>query len=414
MAALRLVDLSIGSKEAYRIPEASTNRFTTRASLPLSGSVASSTLDEEAFRSLIVRVFMSPSFLLHISTAEPVPLATGSEQKITPLDNWALASRVSYFLWSSTPDEELRQLANAGTLHQPNGSPTARYDFAPLPPPEEPSPDADQIARLYAETQDAFALNNLPLLPLGWGSVQGAASGRGGDVEGPAPGWGSGGGGRAASNNWAVSPARTANGHALLSGDPHLSLTLPSIWYEVHMSVPGEMDVHGVTIPGYPGVIIGFTRDIAWSFTNTGADVVDFYREALDDEAAPTRYRLDGEWRPLERRIEEYRDQGGEILAADTVYYTHRGPVRRTEEGVWSMRWAALDQPLNTEMFTDALAATSVEEWLDAVAAYAGPAQNMIVADRSGNIAIRSTGFDGLILQQAAIFSGVGFRGCPS
>ena len=57
------------------------------------------------------------------------------------------------------------------------------------------------------------------------------------------------------------------------------------------------------------------------------------------------------------------------------------------------MRWAALDQPLNTEMFAEALAATSVEEWLDAVAAYPGPAQNMIVADRSGNIAIRSTGF---------------------
>ncbi|PHS00490.1 MAG: hypothetical protein COA78_23860 [Blastopirellula sp.] len=74
---------------------------------------------EEAFRSLIVRVFMSPSFLLHISTAEPTLPATESEQKISPLDNWALASRLSYFLWSSTPDEELRQLANAGKLNQP-------------------------------------------------------------------------------------------------------------------------------------------------------------------------------------------------------------------------------------------------------------------------------------------------------
>ncbi len=307
---------------------------------------------------------------------------------------------------------------------QPNDSPQPRFDFAPLPPPAEPTADAEKMARLYAETQDALALTNLPLplLPLAWGSVRGAAPGSGGDEEacprvgrgcggpapgrgrdvgacprvggrcgGPAPGGGSGGG-KAASNNWAVSPARTASGHALLSGDPHLSLTLPSIWYEVHMSVPGAMDVHGVTIPGYPGVVIGFTRDIAWSFTNTGADVLDFYRETLDDEAAPTRYRLDGEWRRLERRIEEYRDQGGEILATDTVYYTHRGPVRRSEDGALSMRWTALDQPLNTESFAEAVAATDVEEWLDAIATYPGPAQNMIVADRAGNIAIRSTG----------------------
>ncbi len=294
---------------------------------------------------------------------------------------------------------------------QPNASPEPRFDFAPLPPPGQPTADTDQIARLYAETQHALTLTNLPLLPLGWGRLRGAAPGRGEVVEGPAPGWGrdaerpapgrggavegpapGGAGDRAASNNWAVSPARTANGYALLSGDPHLSLTLPSIWYEVHMSVPGEMDVHGVTIPGYPGVVIGFTRDIAWSFTNTGADVLDFYRETLDDEAAPTQYRLDGEWRPLERRIEEYRDERGEILATDTVYYTHRGPVRRSEDGVWSMRWTALDQPLGTETIADALSATSVDEWLEAVAAYAGPAQNMIVADRAGNIAIRSTG----------------------
>ncbi len=315
---------------------------------------------------------------------------------------------------------------------QPNESPEPRFDFAPLPPPGEPTTDADRIARLYAETQDALALTNrpLPLLPLGWGNVRGPAPG---DVEGAAPVWGEdvggcprvgigcagpapgavggremkgcprvgigcagpapgGVGGRAASNNWAVSPSRTANGHALLSGDPHLALTLPSIWYEVHMSVPGEMDVHGVTIPGYPGVVIGFTRDIAWSFTNTGADVVDFYRETLDDDIAPTRYRLDGEWRPLERRIEEYRDQGGEILTADTVYYTHRGPLRRSQDGALSMRWTALDQPLATESLAGALASTSVDEWLEALATYTGPAQNMIVADRAGNIAIRSTG----------------------
>ena len=84
-----------------------------------------------------------------------------------------------------------------------------------------------------------------------------------------------------------MSPARSANGYALLAGDPHLSLTLPSIWYEVHLVVPGELDAYGVTIPGLPGVIIGFNRHVAWSFTNTGADVLDYFNEVVDDPENP-------------------------------------------------------------------------------------------------------------------------------
>ena len=54
------------------------------------------------------------------------------------------------------------------------------------------------------------------------------------------------------SNNWALGPLKTANGYPILAGDPHLNLTLPSIWYEVHMVVPDYMDVYGVVIPGTP------------------------------------------------------------------------------------------------------------------------------------------------------------------
>src|SRR5690606_2357832 len=116
-------------------------------------------------------------------------------------------------------------------------------------------------------------------------------------------------------------------GHALLAGDPHLELTLPSIWYEAHLVVPGELDVYGVTIPGAPGIIIGFTRDVAWSFTNTGADVLDYFRETVDDTVSPRRYRVDGAWRDLELAVESYRGRAGEVLGTDTMRYTHRGPL---------------------------------------------------------------------------------------
>jgi len=194
------------------------------------------------------------------------------------------------------------------------------------------------------------------------------------------------------SNNWVVAPERSATGHALLAGDPHLELTLPSIWYEAHLVVPDEVDVYGVTIPSVPFVLIGFNRAVAWSFTNTGADVIDFYEEEFDDVDAPSRYRVDGEWRPLERRIEEYRGRGRRWLAVDTLYVTHRGPVVTADDRRLSMRWTVLESSVEAAAFRRVNRATSVEEWLDALAVYAAPAQNGVVADRSGDIAIRSTG----------------------
>ena len=65
------------------------------------------------------------------------------------------------------------------------------------------------------------------------------------------------------------------------------------------------------------------------------------YAEVVDDAVRPTRYQVDGAWRPLEKRIESYRDQKGTIIRTDTLYFTHRGAMSR-QMGKWmSMRWTA-------------------------------------------------------------------------
>lgn len=194
------------------------------------------------------------------------------------------------------------------------------------------------------------------------------------------------------SNNWAVAPARSASGHALLSGDPHLQLTLPSIWYEAHIVVPGEIDVYGVSLPLSPIIPIGFNRDVAWTATNTGADVMDFYRETVDDSTSPRRYMLDGSWRDLTQRVEVFHGKTGEVLATDTLRRTHRGPLLRTEEGWLSMRWTALEPGDEPTAYRHAIRARSAEEWYAAMEGYKAPAQNFLVADRAGAIGIRSTG----------------------
>ena len=197
-----------------------------------------------------------------------------------------------------------------------------------------------------------------------------------------------------ASNNWAVAPARSATGTALLAGDPHLELTLPSIWYEVHLVVPDSMDVGGVSIPGLPGISIGYTRAFAWSATNTGADVMDFWRETVDNASAPTTYELDGQRVPFaDTRIEQYRDAAGAVIATDTVYYTHRGPMTRQGSEWLSMRWTVLEAGREIEAFLAGQQAATAGAFLDSMAVYyKAPAQNWIVADTAGTIAIRSTG----------------------
>jgi penicillin G amidase len=294
-----------------------------------------------------------------------------------PVNSLHLLNRMGWTL-SYLPDEFARLAARARVGRaaesvfpidspiqepiQPNGQHGPRFDFAPIIPPGSPDTAALSVASLLSDLQPP-------------GDPQ--------DADGR----------HFASNNWAVAPSRSRTGHALLANDPHLDLTLPSIWYEAHLVVPGTLDVYGVTIPGASGIVIGFNRDVAWGFTNVGADVVDFYRETVDDVEHPRQYEVDGAWRPLEFRIEVYRGPRGETLHTDTVRYTHRGPMSR-RRGEWlSMRWTVIEPSEETRAFYEASHATTAREFLDAMArSYFAPAQNMLVADRRGTIAIRSTG----------------------
>jgi penicillin G amidase len=298
-----------------------------------------------------------------------------------PVDMMHMLNRMGYTLSSS--EDELRQVRAAALIGQeaalalfsphspivepiqPNGQRAPRRDAVVLPPPGRPDSTALALVNAFGRTDLRLALG----LPE-----------RGPDAVG--------------SNNWAVAPAKSSTGTALLAGDPHLELTLPSIWYEAHLVVPDSFDVSGVTIPGLPGIVIGFTRDVAWTFTNVGADVMDFYLETVDDPMSPTQYRLDGAWQRLERRVERYLDGNGLLLAEDTLRFTHRGPLRRINDRWISHRWTVLEgDGREMEVFDRAARATSATSLLDDMAAhFLAPAQNMLAADNQGVIAIRSTG----------------------
>ncbi len=201
------------------------------------------------------------------------------------------------------------------------------------------------------------------------------------------------------SNNWAVAPGRTAAGHPILCNDPHLSLTLPSIWYELQLHLPA-FNAYGVSLPGAPGIIIGFNEAMAWGVTNVGHDVLDFYQMAWTD-GTRTEYLFDGAPRAVRLKEERIAVRGRSQPLLDTVRYTVWGPVidryRGASHDGLAMRWIAHDLPDERPFYTGGtfyrlMAGRGYDDYRDALRGYDSPAQNFVFAARAGDIALQVNG----------------------
>ena len=193
------------------------------------------------------------------------------------------------------------------------------------------------------------------------------------------------------SNNWSVSGEKTTSGKPMLAGDPHLSLTLPSIWYEVHIQSP-TLKTNGVLVPGSPLPVIGFNEFCAWTPTNTDIDQIDYYRLHLN--ARQDAYQYMGEWRKLVMQPDTIRVKGGDVVL-DTLRYSHWGPVlynRDYPEDHLAVQWTAHKPSRTMEALWGFNHAASFEDFQNALRLFDTPMQNWNYADRDGNIAVRSTG----------------------
>jgi penicillin G amidase len=200
------------------------------------------------------------------------------------------------------------------------------------------------------------------------------------------------------SNNWAVSGSKTQSGAPILCNDPHLRLSFPSIWYEMQLTTP-TMNVYGVSLPAVPGIVIGFNDNIAFGMTNAGRDVMDYYKIRFRDESK-TAYWYNGKWEPTQLRIEKIKVRGGSTLT-DTVAYTVFGPVTydrsftngdSTSQQALAMRWIAHDPSDESMVWYKLNRAKSYTDYEDAVHYLTCPAQNMIFASTSGDIALWQQG----------------------
>ena len=210
------------------------------------------------------------------------------------------------------------------------------------------------------------------------------------------------------SNSWVVGGAHTITGKPLLANDPHLSPSLPSVWYQMGLhcrtvSEKCQYDVSGYTFAGMPGVVIGHNKDIAWGLTNSGVDVTDLYLEKLTGEG----YLYDGKVVPFKTREETIKVAGGASKKI-VVRETNNGPLLsdRDDELVQvgkkagvdtaapdrgdgygiALRWTALEAGTTMDAVFAMDKAADWDEFRAAAARFEVPSQNLVYADTRNNI----------------------------
>jgi penicillin G amidase len=193
------------------------------------------------------------------------------------------------------------------------------------------------------------------------------------------------------SNNWVVSGAHTVSGKPLLSNDMHLHNQMPNLWYEAHLRcASGNFDVAGVTLPGYPYVIVGHNQRIAWGFTNLGPTVEDVYVETFNSDG---QYLTPEGWKQPEHRREVIHTKEKPDVIVDVVLTRH-GPIVTDmvpgEARKLALRWTLYDGMRSPFFAVDS--AQKWEEFRRALSELDAPGQNVVYADVDGNIGYQATG----------------------
>ena len=223
--------------------------------------------------------------------------------------------------------------------------------------------------------------------------------------------FGSGSGaGEIGSNSWAVAGSGTASGKAILSNDPHLPTSIPSVFAQVglHCRTLSEacpFDVSGFSMASVPGVVIGKNTKIAWGLTTSYVDAQDLYLEDVQGDTV----LQGGKYVPLNVITEEIRVRGEDQPRSIRIRSSPHGPLlsdvdqrlqqvsaSRTTPGTApyavALSWTALQPGRTMDALLALDQAQNFAEFRAATALLSAPSQNFIYADTAGNIGYQLAG----------------------
>ncbi len=222
------------------------------------------------------------------------------------------------------------------------------------------------------------------------------------------------------SNNWVVAGSLTDTRKPLLANDPHLSIQMPSIWYQVGLHCQPKndacpYDVSGFSFAGVPGVVIGHNDRIAWGVTNVAPDVQDLFVEKINPDN-PNQYEYLGKWIDMDMRNETIMVAGKDpvnIIVRSTLHgpiisdsygplkqnteppddsFTNKSGIDLPAEYAIALSWTALEP---TKLFNAIWGFDKAQNWDEfrtAARDFVVPAQNLVYADVEGNIGYQMPG----------------------
>lgn len=186
------------------------------------------------------------------------------------------------------------------------------------------------------------------------------------------------------SNGWALGADRSSNANSLLLGNPHFPWDGELRFYEQHLQIPGELNVTGATMMGFPAILIGFNEQLGWTHTVSQSKRFTLYQLTLDP-ANPLRYRYGDQWREMSQKeiTVQVRQADGSLQPyVQTLYASHFGPMVNLASLSPSLGWTSS----SAVSFRDANAGNykMLEQWLAMARAQSTPAFFEALAKHQG------------------------------
>lgn len=209
------------------------------------------------------------------------------------------------------------------------------------------------------------------------------------------------------SNSWVISGKKSESRKPILANDPHLALQSPSKWYEVELINKSANTFYGgFSIPGVPGIAIGYNNSISWGITNLMNDDADFYILKLDLTNNKKYIYKDAPY-PIDSSTEtiKIKDIKDEIYY--TIFQTRIGPVisnleqtgllnkqsfKTSKNEILTFRWTGYDFSDEIDCFYKLNTAKNWDDFKNALKNFNLPASNFVYADTMGNIGYHAVG----------------------
>jgi acyl-homoserine-lactone acylase len=189
------------------------------------------------------------------------------------------------------------------------------------------------------------------------------------------------------SNAFAIAPEKSGDGVTRLVSNTHQPLRGGVAWYELVVESGEGWHFAGATFPGAPFPLLGHNEHLGWTNTVNRPDLIDVYELEMDESGR--RYRLDGEWRELQRHTVTLPVRFGPLVlpVRREVLRSVHGPVLKNANGYFAIRYGGMDTIEQIGAYFRLNKARDYAEWRSILASRRIPSTNFIYADETGRIA---------------------------